>query len=110
MAQWSEIYGSHATRRKTYFGKVTNWYDRLSVAEVLIESYSLKVGDEYLAIGQTTGVYEGRVEEIRVDLKPVQEARKGDLCSIPVTFPEDWKGERKLRRGDRLYLWVETGE
>lgn len=105
MAQWSEIYGSHATRRKTYFGKVTNWYDRLSVAEVLIESYSLKVGDEYLAIGQTTGVYEGRVEEIRVDLKPVQEARKGDLCSIPVTFPEDWKGERKLRRGDRLYLW-----
>ena len=110
MAQWSEIYGSHATRRKTYFGKVTNWYDRLSVAEVLIESYSLKVGDEYLAIGQTTGVYEGRVEEIRVDLNPVQEARKGDLCSIPVTFPEDWKGERKLRRGDRLYLWVETGE
>ena len=110
MAQWSEIYGSHATRRKTYVGKVTNWYDRLSVAEILIESYSIKVGDEYLAIGQTTGVYEGRVEEVRVDLKPVQEARKGELCSIPVAFPEDWKGDRKLRRGDRIYLWVETGE
>ena len=110
MAQWSEIYGSHATRRKTYVGKVTNWYDRLSVAEILIESYSIKVGDEYLAIGQTTGVYEGRVEEVRVDLKPVQEARKGDLCSIPVAFPEDWKGDKKLRRGDRIYLWVETGE
>ena len=110
MAQWSEIYGSHATRRKTYVGKVTNWYDRLSVAEILIESYSIKVGDEYLAIGQTTGVYEGRVEEVRVDLKPVSEARKGDLCSIPVAFPEDWKGDKKLRRGDRIYLWVETGE
>ena len=110
MAQWSEIYGSHATHRKTYVGKVTNWYDRLSVAEILIESYSLKVGDEYLAIGQTTGVYEGRVEEVRVDLKPVSEARKGDLCSIPVAFPEDWKGDKKLRRGDRIYLWVETGE
>ena len=110
MAQWSEIYGSHATRRKTYVGKVTNWYDRLSVAEILIESYSIKVGDEYLAIGQTTGVYEGRVGEVRVDLKPVSEARKGDLCSIPVAFPEDWKGDRKLRRGDRIYLWVETGE
>jgi len=108
MAQWSEIYGSHATRRKTYFGKVTNWYDRLGVAEVLIESYSLKVGDEFLAIGRTTGVYEGRVEEIRVDLKPVSEARKGDLCSIPVSFPEDWKGDKKLRRGDRLYLWEEA--
>ena len=110
MAQWSEIYGSHATRRKTYVGKVTNWYDRLSVAEILIESYSIKVGDDYLAIGQTTGVYEGRVEEVRVDLKSVSEARKGDLCSIPVAFPEDWKGDKKLRRGDRIYLWVETGE
>lgn len=109
MAQWSEIYGSHATRHKTYVGKVTNWYDRLSVAEILIESYSIKVGDEYLAIGQTTGVYEGRVGEVRVDLKPVSEARKGDLCSIPVSFPDDWKGDRKLRRGDRLYLWKEEG-
>jgi putative protease len=105
MAQWSEIYGSHATRRKTYFGKVTNWYDRIGVAEVLVESGSVKVGDDFIAIGATTGVYEGKVEEIRVDLVPVQEARKGDLCSIPVAFPEDWKGDRKLRRGDRLYLW-----
>ena len=110
MAQWSEIYGSHATRRKTYFGKVTNWYDRISVAEVLVESGSVKVGDDFIAIGATTGVYEGKVEEIRVDLVPVQEARKGDLCSIPVAFPEDWKGDRKLRRGDRLYLWEEVGE
>lgn len=110
MAQWSEIYGSHATRRKTYFGKVTNWYDRIGVVEVLVESGSVKVGDDFIAIGATTGVYEGKVEEIRVDLVPVQEARKGDLCSIPVAFPEDWKGDRKLRRGDRLYLWEEVGE
>ena len=68
------------------------------------------MGDDYIAIGATTGVYEGKVEEIRVDLKPVPEARKGDLCSIPVSFPEDWKGDRKLRRGDRLYLWEEAGE
>ena len=110
MAQWSEIYGSHATRRKTYFGKITNWYDKIGVAEVLVESGIVKVGDDFIAIGATTGVYEGRVEEIRVDLKPVQEARKGDLCSIPVSFPDDWKGDRKLRRGDRLYLWEEVGE
>ena len=110
LGEWSEIYGSHARRRKTYVGKVTNWYDRLSVAEILIESYSIKIGNEYLAIGQSTGVYEGKVDEIRVDLKPVMEALKGDLCSIPVTFPEDWKGDRKLRRGDRIYLWEEDGE
>jgi len=110
LGEWSEIYGSHATRRKTYCGKVTNWYDRLGVAEILIESYSLREGDEFLAIGATTGVYEGKVDEIRVDLKPVQEARKGELCSIPVTFPEEWKGDRKLRRGDRIYLWETVSE
>ena len=70
---------------------------------------ALEVGADYMVIGATTGVYEGSVTEIRVDLKPVQHAGKGDLCSIPVVFPDDWKGERKLRRGDRLYLWEEEG-
>jgi putative protease len=109
LGEWSEIYGSHATRRKVYCGKITNWYGRLGVAEILVESSSMKVGSDYIVIGATTGVYEGSVEEIRVDLKPVKEAVKGDLCSIPVSFPDDWKGDRKLRRGDRLYLWEEEG-
>ena len=110
MAQWSEIYGSHATRRKSYCGKVTNWFDRIGVAEITMESGVLKTGDDFIVIGATTGVFEGRADEIRVDLKPVPEAHKGDVCSIPVSFPDDWKGERKLRRGDRLYLWEEAGE
>lgn len=110
LGEWSSIYGSHATRRKTYCGKVTNWYDRLGVAEILVESATLKTGCDFLAIGATTGVFESKVEEIRVDLKPVPEACKGDLCSIPVVFPDTWKGDRKLRRGDRIYLWEEAGE
>jgi Collagenase and related proteases len=109
LGEWSEIYGSHATRRKVYCGKITNWYDRLGVAEILVESAALEVGADYMVIGATTGVFEGSVTEIRVDLKPVQQAGKGDLCSIPVVFRDDWKGERKLRRGDRLYLWEEEG-
>ena len=109
LGEWSEIYGSHATRRKVYCGKITNWYDRLGVAEILVESAALEVGADYIVIGATTGVFEGSVSEIRVDLKPVQQAVKGDLCSIPVEFRDDWKGERKLRRGDRLYLWEEEG-
>ena len=108
MGEWSEIYGSHATRRKVYCGKVTNWYDRLGVAEITIESATLKAGDDYLVIGATTGVYEGTATEIRVDLKPAAEAVKGSVCSLPVIFPDDWKGERKLRRGDKLYIWQEN--
>ena len=108
IGQWSAVHGSRASRQKVYVGKVTNWYDRIGVAEVLLSSGKLATGDEILVTGPTTGVYEGRVEELRLDLAPVPEVVKGDLCSFPVRFPADWKGERKLRRGDRLYRWEEV--
>ncbi len=108
LGEWSDVYGSHATRKKVYCGKITNWFDKIGVAEVLVEAASLNVGDDYLVVGATTGVYEGKASEIRVNLKPVREAVKGSLCSIPVSFPDGWKGDRRLRRGDRLYLWHEA--
>lgn len=108
MGQWSTRYGSQATRCKTYVGKVTNWFDRIGVAEIQLESGRLAVGDDILVIGATTGVYEGKVTQIRLETDPVPEAVKGDLCSVPVAFGADWTGERKLRRGDRVYLWEEA--
>ncbi len=107
MGQWSGIHGSRATREKEYVGKVTDWYDRIGVAEIRMESGKLTVGEDILVTGSTTGVYEGRVEELRLDDRKVTQVLKGDLCSLPVRFPDDWKGDRKLRRGDRLYRWKE---
>ena len=72
-----------------------------------LESQPVRVGDDFLVTGATTGVFEGNVSEIRVDLKPVGEAVKGTYCSIPITFTDDWKGERKLRRGDKFFIWKE---
>ena len=110
LGEWSDVYGSHATRKKVYSGKITNWFDRISVAEVLVESETLRAGDEILIIGETTGVIEQKVSEIRVDLKSAQEAAKGTLCSIPVTFPDDIRtpGGKKIRRGDKVYIWREV--
>ncbi len=110
LGQWSEVYGSHATRRKIYCGKITNWFDRISVAEVLVESESLRKGDDILIIGETTGVVEETVCEIRVDLKPADEAAKGTLCSIPVVFKDEIRdpGGKKIRRGDKVYIWREA--
>ena len=98
LGEWSEVYGNKATKTKTYVGKITNYFSKLSVAEVLVESGSLKVGDSVLITGPTTGVIEYTVPEIRVDLKPVQEAVKGDLCSIPVA--------QHLRRSDKIYTFL----
>ncbi len=110
LGEWSDVYGSHATRKKIYCGKITNWFDRISVAEVLVESEALRKGDDILIIGETTGVIEQTVNEIRVDLKPTGMAAKGTLCSIPVIFPDDIRipGGKKLRRGDKVYIWREV--
>ena len=70
------------------------------------------------------------VSELRVDLKPATEASKGTYCSVPIDFspdtdrlkdditpsektsdgssegPSESKTPvRKLRRGDRIYVW-----
>ena len=98
LGEWSEVYGSQATRRKVYCGKVTNWFDRISVAEILVESGSLEPGDDVLITGPSTGVVEETVREVRLEYDPVPRASKGDLCSIPVSAG-------KVRRGDKVYIW-----
>ena len=97
LGEWSEVYGNKAARKKVYAAKITNYFSKLGVAEVLVEAGEIKVGDDILIIGPSTGCVELKIAEIRVDLKPVEKAVKGDLCSIPVTD--------KLRRSDKLYLW-----
>lgn len=96
--EWTEDYGNQATVRKMYVGKVTNYYTNIGVAEIKIETNSLALNDEIKIIGPTTGVYEDMVSEIRVDLKMVDEAVKGDICSVRVT--------ELVRRGDKLYKIV----
>ena len=101
VGEWTKKYGSQATTKKTFIGTVTNYFKNISVAEIKIETGELKVGDNIYIMGPTTGVYEDRVEEIRVDLKPTEKTVKGEFCSIAT------KGV--VRRGDKLYLVESTG-
>jgi putative protease len=95
LGEWSEEYGSQATLKKVYTGKVTNYFDRIGVVELLIESGKLEVGDPIIIIGPTTGAVETRVEELRVDEINCQVAEKGQKCSLPV--------KQILRRSDKIY-------
>ncbi|MCQ2138156.1 MAG: U32 family peptidase [Bacteroidales bacterium] len=97
LGEWSDAYGNRASCTKTYVGKITNWFEKLGVAEITVETGSFKPGDHLLITGPTTGVIEADVKEIRMEDKPVAEAAKGDVCSILV--PE------KLRRSDKVYLF-----
>jgi len=103
LGEWSKVYGSQSPRHKVYVGKVTNWFDRIGVAEVAVEATDISIGEEALAIGATTGVVEFGVDDMRVELKPVQTACKGQHCSIavdPSICPDG-----RLRRGDKVYVW-----
>lgn len=102
LGEWSGQYGSSATKRKVYIGKGINYFSNLGIAEFLIESHSLSVGDEIIITGPTTGVLETTITEIRVDLENVQISSKGEHCSIPV--PD------KIRRADKLYKIVDARE
>lgn len=102
IGEWTEKYGSRATKTKLYVGKVTNYFSKLAVAEIKIETNDLKTGDEFIILGETTGVYEDICTEIRVDLISTEQAIKGDICSIPTKEP--------VRRNDKLYKLVMSGE
>ena len=108
LGQWSEVYGSKATRKKVYSGKITNWFGKLGVAEVLVESASLKTGDSILIIGPSTGVVEMTVPEIRVDLKEATQDGKGTYCSIQVSSSLLESCGGKLRRSDKIYIWEDV--
>lgn len=99
LGEWSDVYGSKSTRRKAYSGKITNWFSNINVAEILVESQPLSVGDRILIMGPTTGVVEYVIPEIRVDLKPVQSAAKGDLCSILIDWSKVIPGAREEELG-----------
>ena len=97
LGEWSAKYGSSATRVKMYVAKGIRYYSNLGVAEFLMEAGELHVGDEAWIIGPTTGAIPLTIEEIRVDLKPVEKTVKGEHFSI--------KTDAKIRPSDKLYLW-----
>jgi putative protease len=100
IGEWSNSYGSSATKRKVYLGKVTNYFTKVNVAEIKLETGDLTKGDIILITGSTTGVIEYTINEIRVDLKETDKAIKGEFCSIKIMD--------LVRRSDKVYKWVDA--
>ncbi len=98
LGEWSEKYGSRSTYIKKYVGKGTNYFDRIGVAEIAIETGSLQVGDDILITGPTTGVVEITIKELRVNEINSDTASKGERCSIPIS--------KVVRRSDKVYKLV----
>lgn len=98
MGEWSDNPGSKATKRKVYIGKGLKYYDEAKIGEFLIEAQGVKLGDELVITGPTTGVIELKMNEMRVDNTEENEVKRG----VTITFPVD----EKIRPSDKLYKLV----
>lgn len=98
LGEWSSKYGSSATRVKEYRAKGVRYFPKIGVGEFYMENGELVVGDEVVVTGPTTGALIFTVEEIRVGLRPVECARKGESFSIAVPA--------RIRPSDKLYKWT----
>jgi putative protease len=90
------IYGSKATTRKEFVGRVTNYFKKPRVAEVKMETGTLSVGDKILFIGETTGVVELKIPNIIFEDRAVDKVEKGNLFTIPC--------EELIRPRDSVYV------
>lgn len=95
-----DIYGSKATTRKVYVGKVLNYFKKSKVAHILLESGVIKVADTILIIGETTGVVEIKIDKMNVNDEEKSSAKKADEITLSVPS--------LVRRNDKVYLIVEV--
>jgi len=99
---WNDRYGSRATRRKIHIGKILNYYKKMRIAYLQVESNPLAVGDIIQIHGPTTGIVECTLQQMRdEDQYPISAVEKG-----LVTFP----CERQVRKNDLVYKVAEAEE
>ncbi len=80
---------------------MTNFFKKISVAEILVEASPLETGIDVVVLGETTGAAEIPSIEVFVADRPAPLAPQGIYCSIKTDGTT-------LRRGDKLYKTVES--
>ncbi len=93
---YAGVSGTKATTRKVYVGKVLNYFKKPKAAHVLLESGKIKLNDQLIIIGESTGLLEITLREIIINEKTSRSAKKGD----DITFVTS----QLVRRNDRVYL------
>ncbi len=104
LGEWSGSYGSQATKKKKYVGVVQNYFAKPRIAEISLEAEGIKIGDEILITGPTTGIVQTKAASIFIDIKgkdiTVQKAKKGERITIPIN--------EKVRPNDKLFVLVDA--
>ncbi|MCL5027529.1 MAG: U32 family peptidase [Bacteroidetes bacterium] len=92
---YADIYGSKATTRKEFVGKVINYYKKNQIVYVELESGKISLKDNLLIIGPTSGVVSLVPDEIQNENTFVETAVKGDRITFSCS--------ELVRPHDRVY-------
>lgn len=95
---WSDAGGSAASHRKFHLGRVLNYYAKSGIAHIRVENHGIKMGEEIMVQGPTTGVVALPCPEMRMEEQILTAAQPGDEITFPVPEP--------VRRNDRVYVRV----
>jgi putative protease len=97
VASFTQSRGSQAEYRKESVGLVTNYYKRIRVVEIQVQSNSFSPGDELMIQGPTTGVVRFSPDEILVEGEPVEAAPRAIVtCKLA----------ERVRPGDKVFIRV----
>lgn len=95
LGEWSGVYGSKATKEKTFVGVASNYYPKAKVAQFELEAGEISIGDEILITGPTTGAYFTTASKLDKEGK-IKKATKKTTITIPV--------DKKIRKNDKLFV------
>ena len=95
---WADRYGSAASQKKVFCGKVINYFKKAGVAYAGITSQPLSVGDTIQVHGETTGIIEFKIESLLDEQSQV--ISTASKCKTTFPCPE------LIRRNDDIYRIV----
>jgi len=93
--EWTDEYGSKATTKKVYLGKVKNYFEKIGAFEMKLESDILKIGDVVMVQGPTTGVVENKINSIQLNGENSDSAKRNNRIGI--------KYSHKVRPNDKVF-------
>jgi putative protease len=91
---FARIEHSAAKEKKHFIGKILHYYSKVNVATIKLVS-NLKLGDNIVIIGKTTGLEKAKINSIEIKNKKVKLGKKGQEVGLKLPL---------VRKNDEVYV------
>jgi len=100
--QFTDNEDNEATEKKRYLGVVVNYYPQAKMAHLLVHDNTLRVGDNIVIHGPTTGVVALTIAALRRDDETPESVSRGAWCTFPCPT--------RVRIQDKVFLVTPAAE